>query len=101
MQAETAPPIWELAEVAAEASALEDHRGLVTFAELEARTNALAHGLEELGLAPGDHVALMASNRAEFVIALLAGMRGGLVVTPLKTSWTAEEVGYVLGDAGT
>src|SRR5262249_21325295 len=50
---------------------------------------------------PGDHVALVASNRNEFLIALLAGLRSGMVVTPLKSSWTAEEIAYVLNDAGT
>lgn len=100
MGTETAPPIWQLAGASPGASALEDHHRSVTFAELEERSNALAHGLETLGVRPGDHVALVATNRVEFVEALLGGMRGGMVVTPIKTSWTPEEIGYVLRDAG-
>jgi long-chain acyl-CoA synthetase len=96
-----APPIWTLAGVSPQAVALEDHRRRVTFGELEQRTNAIGNGLEALGLRPGDHVALVASNRAEFIEALLGAMRAGMVVTPVKISWTAAEIEYLLRDAGT
>lgn len=100
MTTEAAPPIWQLAGVSPQASALEDHQRRVSFAELEERTNAFAHGLEALGLTPGDHVALVTTNRVEFVEALLGSMRAGMIVTPVKTSWTAAEIEYVLRDAG-
>src|SRR5215469_7656693 len=100
MSAAVAPPIWELATTSPAAIALEDHRRRVSYAELEERTNALGRGLEALGLAPGDHVALVTSNRVEFVEALLGAMRTGMVVTPVKTSWTAAEIEYLLRDAG-
>ena len=97
---ELAPPIWQLAGVSPQTIALEDHRRRVSFGELEERTNAFGHGLEALGVAPGSHVALVASNRVEFVEALLGATRAGMVVTPVKTSWTAAEIEYVLRDAG-
>lgn len=100
MSTETAPPLWELAGTTPDAIALEDQHRSLTFAELEARTNAFGRGLEALGLVPGDHVTLVASNRAEFIEALLGGMRAGMIVTPVKTSWTADDVGYVVRDAG-
>lgn len=100
MSTETAPPIWEIAGVAPDAIALEDHRTTVTYGELERRTNAFGRGLETLGLAPGDHVALAVTNRVEFVEALIGAMRAGLIVTPVKTSWTPEEMEYLLRDAG-
>ena len=90
----------ELAGVSPRAIALEDHRRRVSFGELEDHTNAFGHGLEALGVAPGGHVALVASNRIEFVEALLGAMRAGMLVTPIKTSWTAAEIEYVLRDAG-
>lgn len=73
----------------------------VTWAELDERANAVAHGLEELGAAPGGHVAICVSNRAEFVEVVLGAWRAGCAYTPLKTGWTADEVGYVLDDAKT
>jgi long-chain acyl-CoA synthetase len=101
MSSELAPPIWEITGASPAAVALEDWRRSVAWAELEERTNALGRGLEALGLTPGDHVALMSSNRVEFIEALIAAMRAGMVVTPLKASWTPAEVGYVLADAQT
>lgn len=95
-----APPIWEIAGTSPRAIALEDHQRRVDFAELEQQTNAFGHGLEALGLGPGDHVALVASNRVEFIVALLGATRAGMVVTPVKTSWSAAEIEYVLRDAG-
>jgi long-chain acyl-CoA synthetase len=94
-----APPIWELAGASPQAIALEDHWRRVNFGELEERTNAFAHGLEALGMKPGDHAALVAGNRLEFVEALLGAMRAGMPVTPVKTSWTAAEIECVLRDA--
>jgi acyl-CoA synthetase (AMP-forming)/AMP-acid ligase II len=95
-----APPIWELAGTSPQAPALVDHRRRVSFGELEERTNAFGHGLETLGVQPGNHVALVATNRVEFVEALLGSTRAGMLVTPVKTSWTAAEIEYVLRDAG-
>ncbi|MBM4246050.1 MAG: AMP-binding protein [Deltaproteobacteria bacterium] len=100
MSTENAPPIWEISGTAPGAIALEDHRRRVSFAELEERSNAFGHGLESLGLVPGDHVALAVGNHAKFFEALLGAMRAGMVVTPLKTSWTAPEIDYLLCDAG-
>jgi long-chain acyl-CoA synthetase len=52
-----------------------------------------------MGLAPGDHVAVVVGNRAEFIEVVLGVQRAGMVVTPLKTSWTPSEIGVVLEDA--
>lgn len=100
MSTETAPPLWEIADVTPDAIALEDHRTSVTYGELERRTNAFGRALETLGLSAGDHVALAVTNRVEFVEALIGAMRAGMIVTPVKTSWTPEEMEYLLRDAG-
>jgi long-chain acyl-CoA synthetase len=100
MAREAAPRIWEIAGAAPESIALRDPTGSVTWSELETRTNALGRGAEALGVTPGSHVVLAASDRKEFLEALIGAMRAGLVVTPIKTSWTADEVGCVLQDAG-
>src|ERR1044071_9396494 len=44
----------------------------VTYAELEAESNKLAHYLQSQGVKPGDHVAVYAKNSIEHVIAVLA-----------------------------
>nr|MDT0523073.1 AMP-binding protein [Streptomyces sp. DSM 41633] len=43
-----------------------------TLAELDALTSGMATELEHRGVRPGDRVAMMSSNRPEFVVALRA-----------------------------
>lgn len=96
-----APPLWALAGRAPGDEALRDPRRRLTWADLERATNAAGHGFTARGLVPGDHVALVAGNRVELVVALLGALRAGLVVTPVKTAWSAGEIAYLLDDAGT
>jgi long-chain acyl-CoA synthetase len=93
------PPLWELVGREPDAEAVRDPRGSLSWAELDRRTNAVGNGLGALGLAPGAHVTLACTNRVDLVAALLGVQRAGMCVTPVKTSWTADEIGYVLGDA--
>ena len=81
--------------------AVECGTARLTWRELDERTNAVAHGLEAAGASPGDHVAICVSNRVEFIEAILGAWRAGCAYTPLKTGWTADEVGWVLDDAKT
>jgi long-chain acyl-CoA synthetase len=84
-----------------DAVAVEDGVRRLTWAELDARSTRVGRGLESLGAAPGSHVAICVSNRVEFVEAVLGAWRAGCAYTPLKTGWTADEVGAVLDDAPT
>ena len=59
----SAPPLWQLTGRAADELAVADPRGRSRWGELDERTTAFGHGLESLGLAPGDHVALVAEQR--------------------------------------
>jgi long-chain acyl-CoA synthetase len=93
--------LWEPNGRRPDEPALADGTGVLTWQDLEWRTNAFGHGLEALGLAPGDHVLLVAGNRYEFVEALVGAMRAGMVVTPAKTGLTEEELAYLVEDAGT
>jgi long-chain acyl-CoA synthetase len=101
MSASLAPRIWEIGGSDAGAIALRGPARALTWRELEERTNAIGRGIEALGVAPGSHVVLASTNRTEFIEVLIGAMRAGYVVTPVKTSWTAEELGHVLDDAGT
>ena len=91
----------ELAGRAPHEIAVECGDGRLTWAELDERANAVAHGLESLGAEPGGHVAICVSNRTEFVESVLGAWRGGFAYTPVKTGWTATEVSAVLDDAST
>jgi long-chain acyl-CoA synthetase len=93
--------LHELSNVAADDVAVDDGERQVSWAELDERTSRFGHGIEALGAGRGDHVAICVSNRAEFVDAVLGAWRAGCAYTPLKTGWTAAEVGPVLDDAST
>jgi long-chain acyl-CoA synthetase len=95
-----APTLMEITGRRPLEPALGDQRRTLTWRELEARTNALGHRIEhDLGVTPGSNVAVIATNRYEFIEALIGAMRAGMVVVPVKASWTAEEIGYLLEDA--
>ena len=67
-----------------------------TFAELNANINRLGRALRARGLEVGDSVALMCTNRPEFVEVLLAAQRVGLRLTPINWHLTGEEAGYIV-----
>ena len=60
--------------------------------ELDALANGMATALEHRGVRPGDRVALMSSNRPEFVIALWAIWRLGASAVLLSPAWKRTEV---------
>ena len=70
-----------------------------TFAELSARIDAAAKGLLQLGIAPGDRVALWMVNRPEWLDAMFAIMKIGAVLVPINTRFRTEDMTYVLGQS--
>ncbi len=59
-----------------------------------------AGALRNLGVAPGDVVAVMLSNTADLIVVLFAAWRLGAAVTPLNPALSADEASYQLADAG-
>jgi acyl-CoA synthetase (AMP-forming)/AMP-acid ligase II len=57
-------------------------------------------GLTRLGIARGDRVALLLGNNLEFVIAVLACARLGIVAVPMNQRQKAAETAYMLGHCG-
>jgi len=67
-----------------------------TFAEALDDARRLASGLRESGLAPGDRVALLSKNCAEWVIADLAISMAGLVSVPIYPTAGHDTITYVM-----
>ncbi len=67
-----------------------------TLAQLDALANGMATVLEHRGVRAGDRVALMSSNRPEFVIALRAIWRLGAAAVLLSPAWRTAEVEHAL-----
>jgi acyl-CoA synthetase (AMP-forming)/AMP-acid ligase II len=72
---------------------------VLTYAEADRRSAALAKGLLAAGAGKGTHIALVYPNVPEFVIAWLAAARIGAVTFPLSTFSTVAELRTLLGNA--
>ena len=72
----------------------------ITWGELRERVDALAGGLAKLGLRRGDTMALLMSNRPEFHLCDLAAMMLGAAPFSIYNTYTAEQIEYVVADAG-
>src|SRR3954454_9378331 len=70
-----------------------------SWAQLREKVDALAGGLHRLGVRRGDTVALMISNRPEFVIADLAAMTLGATPFSIYLTSAPDQVRYVMQDA--
>ncbi|MBA4490609.1 long-chain fatty acid--CoA ligase [Paracoccus sp. S1E-3] len=71
-----------------------------TWAQAAEEIRALALGMLNLGLAPGDHVAVIGRNRPAHYWAMIAAQMCGAVPVPLYQDAVAEEMAYVLGHSG-
>ncbi|GII24482.1 long-chain-fatty-acid--CoA ligase [Planosporangium mesophilum] len=71
----------------------------VTYAQLWEQARSYAAGLRELGVKPGDTVALVAPNVVEFPRAYYGALAAGAVVVPVHLLLTADEAAYVLRDS--
>lgn len=71
-----------------------------TFGELQTHTEYVAAGLRACcGVAAKERVALLMSNRAEYIGAFF-GLTRANVVVPINTRLSAPEIGFILNDAG-
>ncbi|HEX3407945.1 MAG TPA: AMP-binding protein, partial [Caulobacteraceae bacterium] len=88
--------LW--AELKGDEAAIHDPLGSKTFRQINEAANQIVRLLRERGLKEGDAVALLCSNRAEFVEVLAATLRGGYRVTPVNWHLNADEVEYIIND---
>ncbi len=72
----------------------------VTYGELDARVSAAERRLEEIGVSPGDRVALYLPKSEGYLVLLLALVRAGAVACPVSTRLPAGGVGPLLETAG-
>jgi acyl-CoA synthetase (AMP-forming)/AMP-acid ligase II len=73
-----------------------DEIGELTFAESDRRSNALARGLQDLGVEAGDGVAIMCRNHRYFVEATMAAAKLGAVCLYLNTAFAAPQLKEVM-----
>src|SRR5437763_1245591 len=71
----------------------------VTYAELEARSNRLAHFLRSRGVKRLDHYSILMENNARYIECCTTGERAGLYFTCINSFLTADEVAYIVNNS--
>ena len=100
--------VLSLATILAEAArkrpdkvAVIDHVGTrLTYSELWRDARTWAAGFQELGVRPGDTIALQIPNVIDFPRAYYGALAAGAVIVPVHLLLTPDEMAYVLQDSG-
>ena len=71
---------------------------ILTWRQLDERSNQLAHLCRSLGLERGAHIAILIENHLGFFEVAWAALRAGLYLTTINRYLTTEEAGYILDD---
>lgn len=79
--------------------ALVDGDVRMTYRQLDERVRKLSAALQGLGLAHGDHVAILSANSFRYMEAYLMGSVAGLVIAPINNRLNPRETAFILDDA--
>jgi amino acid adenylation domain-containing protein len=71
----------------------------LSYRELNARANRLAHELRSLGVGPDDRVAICVERGLEMVVGILGVLKAGGAYVPLDPAYPAERLSYILEDS--
>jgi acyl-CoA synthetase (AMP-forming)/AMP-acid ligase II len=74
--------------------------GTATYREMATRSNALAAGLDALGIAQGERVAMLSHNSARLLTAFFGVSGSGRILVPINFRLVAEEVQYIVNHSG-
>jgi len=72
---------------------------VLTYRELDERSNKLAQLWWEQGLRPGGHVAIIAENTPDYYVVYWAAIRSGLYLTAINRYLSPEEAAYLVNDS--
>jgi long-chain acyl-CoA synthetase len=72
---------------------------VITFDDLEARANRLAHRFRQAGLREGDTVAILMENNEHIHAIMWAARRSGLYYVPINTHLTPAEAAYIIDNS--
>lgn len=73
---------------------------VITFDDLEARANRLAHRFRQAGLREGDTIAILMENNEHIHAVMWAARRSGLYYVPINTHLTPAEAAYIIDNSG-
>jgi long-chain acyl-CoA synthetase len=91
---------WSIAAEDPDKLAVVDPDGReVDAGELLASSNQVVHGLRELGLQPGDAVAMVLPNSVEVFELYLAVLQAGFYLVPINFHLVGPEIAYIVADS--
>lgn len=82
------------------ARAVAAHDGQFTYAELNCRSNQLAHYLQSLGIRPEMRVGIALPRSAEMIVAALAVLKAGGAYVPIDPAYPPQRFKYLAEDSG-
>lgn len=82
-----------------QALAVMDEKHQISFRQLDEHVDAVVAGLKRAGLGAQDRIAVVAKNRYEMVVLLLAALRGGPVCVPINRRVSTDEMLWIIEDA--
>lgn len=88
----------EQVEKAPHATAVMFEKEELTYAELNRRSNQLAHYLRHLGVRPDDRVAICVERGLEMIVGLLGVLKAGGAYVPMDPSYPPERLRFILED---
>ena len=71
----------------------------LTFADIDARSNAMARVLTDRGLVRGDRLGFFLPNCVEFIDLFLACVKLGVIVVPINVLYREREITHIVSDA--
>lgn len=80
--------------------AIEDARRKLTYRQLDARSNQLAHLLCDRGAEPGDIVGIRLGRSVDLATAMLGIVKAGAAYLPLDPAYPADRTDYMRADSG-
>src|SRR5687768_12887190 len=95
------PPVSLIHKLMAEQALRTPHRtavsanaGRLTYAELDAKTNAVAHELVSRGVEPGDFVGIAMERSIEMIVALIAILKSGAAIVPFDLDYPIDRLAH-------
>ncbi|HTT61867.1 MAG TPA: AMP-binding protein, partial [Bryobacteraceae bacterium] len=84
-----------------DAVAVQDGERTITFVQFAGRVARMAGALRQLGVQPGDRVAVLMLNSPRYFELYHAVPLAGAIIVPINVRWNPAEIGFGLSDSGT
>ncbi|MQQ09273.1 LLM class flavin-dependent oxidoreductase [Epibacterium sp. SM1979] len=82
-----------------DATALVVEDATLTYAQLDARANAVAARLQDMGVKPGAHVGIYIRRSMDLVVAAFAVLKAGGAYVPLDPAYPADRIAHYVKDS--